>query len=774
MRRLQAITLRLVLAGLTALSLGIVIVVASLATNGSDTPAFASSSPYEVFCPETPVGNIVLNNVVTSGTITPASPTAGQQFSLTGYSTSISLPSSIASAAQALGNSSLVGSASLKVDATGATPANISSGSLTINTPIPSPVPATGVMLNLPASPGTIGPFTATGGAISLTVDSAISLSLNVSGSTLQLTCTPYPNNTAATGIVSTAPTGSPASPVIATASAGSSSTTSISEPTTTTTAPSAKITGPYELYCPKTPVGDIALNGAVTSATLSPANPSAGQAFSVNGYQTVVNLPQSLASAAAALGSTLAGTATAQLDVFPTTAATPATVKPPAITFNVPIPSPVPSSGVPLSLPSTADDVSGFTASSPNFIVAEDSSASLTLMVSGAPLSLVCTAYPYNAIATSGITTTPPTGSPIDPVIAIASSGSPAPTTTTTGAGGTTTTTTEGATTTTEGATTTTEGATTTTEEATTTTSAGSTTSSSAPTSTVPGVAIQVGPGPMATYTVQPQPAPGSCHYTFSGPYPLPDPNCTPGAISPAVTQANIDTTICVSGYTEMPGLRPPDSITNKEKIGSAAAYGYTGSFSTAEYDHLIPLEIGGDPNDPSNLWVEPNDNPNATSVNNTKDNLENKLKTLVCSGQLTLAAAQQAIATNWVTAYQTYIGPVPGATTTSSSTPSTGATHSSGSSSTPTAGVVTSSSNSLAFTGTGPGLKTATLIGVALMLLGLVTLVLVDIPRRTLRHLALVRHWARHDYAAGFRAKTTQMGRDTARRITTWLLGR
>ena len=51
-------------------------------------------------------------------------------------------------------------------------------------------------------------------------------------------------------------------------------------------------LTGAYELYCPSTPVGNIVLNGAVTSATLSPANPTAGQAFSVTGYQTVVNLP--------------------------------------------------------------------------------------------------------------------------------------------------------------------------------------------------------------------------------------------------------------------------------------------------------------------------------------------------------------------------------------------------------------------------------------------------------------------------------------------------
>ena len=72
------------------------------------------------------MGNIVLNNVVTNGTITPASPAAGSQFNLTNYSSIVVLPSSIASAAQALGNSSITGTAVLKVDATGATPANIS------------------------------------------------------------------------------------------------------------------------------------------------------------------------------------------------------------------------------------------------------------------------------------------------------------------------------------------------------------------------------------------------------------------------------------------------------------------------------------------------------------------------------------------------------------------------------------------------------------------------------------------------------------------------
>jgi hypothetical protein len=181
----------------------------------------------------------------------------------------------------------------------------------------------------------------------------------------------------------------------------------------------------------------------------------------------------------------------------------------------------------------------------------------------------------------------------------------------------------------------------------------------------------LPVGPGPQATYTVQPQPAPGSCQYTYIGLDPLPDPNCTPGAISPAVTQANIGSTICQSGYTST--IRPPEAITDTEKQASALAYSYTGSFATAEYDHLVPLELGGDPNDPANLWVEPNDIPGATTTANTKDVLEDALNGLVCSGQLSLAVAQVAIASNWVTAYQTYVGALPSPTspTTPASTP-------------------------------------------------------------------------------------------------------
>jgi hypothetical protein len=123
-----------------------------------------------------------------------------------------------------------------------------------------------------------------------------------------------------------------------------------------------------------------------------------------------------------------------------------------------------------------------------------------------------------------------------------------------------------------------------------------------------------------------------------------LEDPACTPGAISPAVTQANIKATICrKGGYTG--GIRPPESVTGKEKIANAASYGYTGPLSDAEYDHLISLQLGGDPNDPRNLFVE--DYRGSFNAHG-KDRLENYLHRAVCAGTMSLRAAQLAIATN------------------------------------------------------------------------------------------------------------------------------
>jgi hypothetical protein len=151
-----------------------------------------------------------------------------------------------------------------------------------------------------------------------------------------------------------------------------------------------------------------------------------------------------------------------------------------------------------------------------------------------------------------------------------------------------------------------------------------------------------------VSSHTVQPQPRAGSCHYRGHGVYSLPDARCTPGAIDPSVTQADIHSTICVSGYTER--IRPPEDITEAEKRLSMKAYSATKPLHSYEYDHLVALELGGARNDPRNLWPDPGPIPNL------KDELAGRLRKRVCEGEMKLATAQTMIARDWISAYRRY----------------------------------------------------------------------------------------------------------------------
>lgn len=128
-----------------------------------------------------------------------------------------------------------------------------------------------------------------------------------------------------------------------------------------------------------------------------------------------------------------------------------------------------------------------------------------------------------------------------------------------------------------------------------------------------------------------------------------LPDAKCTPGAATAAVTQANIKTTICVSGYTGT--IRAPQSETGPLKKIAMRAYGEPAStIGTTELDHKVPLELGGS-NDESNLSPEPSDIPGA-GFRNTKDGVEGRLHSAVCARKVTLVQAQAMIAMDWTTA--------------------------------------------------------------------------------------------------------------------------
>jgi hypothetical protein len=131
-----------------------------------------------------------------------------------------------------------------------------------------------------------------------------------------------------------------------------------------------------------------------------------------------------------------------------------------------------------------------------------------------------------------------------------------------------------------------------------------------------------------------------------------LPNPSITPGALNPDVNQQNIQSTVCVKGFTKT--IRPPSYFTNKLKKQQIEAYGY-GDKNPKNYeeDHLIPLSVGGAPSDPRNLWPQPRGTEWSAEK---KDQLEFALYKAVCRQEITLDAAQKAFSLNWIESYKKY----------------------------------------------------------------------------------------------------------------------
>lgn len=128
------------------------------------------------------------------------------------------------------------------------------------------------------------------------------------------------------------------------------------------------------------------------------------------------------------------------------------------------------------------------------------------------------------------------------------------------------------------------------------------------------------------------------ACVYRANGA--LPDSLCTPGVVAKGYTTRRL----CAHHYPP----RPPVTVTEPMKRKAMAEYGYVyGTSARAyEYDHLVPLELGGAPADPRNLWPEPHAGPNGSY---TKDGVENHLRAQLCAGKITLRAARHIMRTDW-----------------------------------------------------------------------------------------------------------------------------
>ena len=113
------------------------------------------------------------------------------------------------------------------------------------------------------------------------------------------------------------------------------------------------------------------------------------------------------------------------------------------------------------------------------------------------------------------------------------------------------------------------------------------------------------------------------------------------PGAVDPAITQANVHATVCRLAYTK--AVRPSEEWSRALKSRLLIEQHLPGKIQDYELDHLIPLGIGGAPRDLANLWLQTW--PEARA----KDDDEAALRHAVCTGRLTLEQAQRRILEQW-----------------------------------------------------------------------------------------------------------------------------
>jgi hypothetical protein len=160
------------------------------------------------------------------------------------------------------------------------------------------------------------------------------------------------------------------------------------------------------------------------------------------------------------------------------------------------------------------------------------------------------------------------------------------------------------------------------------------------------------------------PRPAAGS---------PLPEAFYHPDPLHPGAVNPSMDAKRICSPAFHTSSVRPSSSYTQRLKkleLGEGGSIkgpsgqtytvegeGLPGKIEDYELDHLISLQLGGDPEDPANLWMEPWEKKKgklaaAGRGAESKDVVENRLHRQVCEGKISLDRAQTEIAEDWMSA--------------------------------------------------------------------------------------------------------------------------
>ena len=129
-----------------------------------------------------------------------------------------------------------------------------------------------------------------------------------------------------------------------------------------------------------------------------------------------------------------------------------------------------------------------------------------------------------------------------------------------------------------------------------------------------------------------------------------LPDPVLTPGDTLP-VTANELCVTQSDLQHRRHWSREQSDRTLKRYRL-PAGPYG-----NSFEQDHLIPICMSGS-DDEKNLWMQPRSSLEPVWNAERKDKLEAAMCQMICSGQIDLHVAQEAIRTNWIQAYRKYVG--------------------------------------------------------------------------------------------------------------------
>jgi hypothetical protein len=145
------------------------------------------------------------------------------------------------------------------------------------------------------------------------------------------------------------------------------------------------------------------------------------------------------------------------------------------------------------------------------------------------------------------------------------------------------------------------------------------------------------------------------------TGMYP---PITTPGVVNPRITQDNLPLTVCLVGWTDtiQPSVKYMEDLKKTQMhtlgyvipdLGATCMYASSNPACYQE-DHRIPIEVGGHPTDPANLWPQ-----RLTGIFNAndKDELEFAVHAALCRGDLLLSHAQSVFQGDWTSEFAEYV---------------------------------------------------------------------------------------------------------------------